>query len=45
MVELEKRPQEKGKYLIPELYDAGPEKGIFGKGVKVKKQKALNIME
>ena len=28
MAELEKRPQEKGKYLIPELYDSGPEKRI-----------------
>ena len=44
-VELEKRPQEKGKYLIPQLYNAGPEKGIFGKGIEVKKQEALNIME
>jgi hypothetical protein len=28
-VEIEKRASEKGKYLIPSLYDAKPEKGIF----------------
>ena len=44
-VELEKRPQEKGKYLIPQLYNAGPKKGIFGNGINPKKQVILNVMD
>ena len=43
--ELEKRPQEKGKYLIPSLYNAGEDKAIFGNQPTKMAQKPLNIMK
>lgn len=42
-VELEKRPQEKGKYLIPSLYDATEEKAIFGNTPSKVAQQPLSI--
>ena len=42
-VELEKRPQEKGKYLIPSLYDATDDKAIFGKTPSKVAQQPLSI--
>jgi hypothetical protein len=44
-VELEKRPQEKGKYLIPSLYGASNDKAIFGTTPKKIDQKKLNIIK
>lgn len=43
-VELEKRPHEKGLYLIPSLYGAGEDKALF-KSLPKQEQVELNIAE
>ncbi len=44
-VELEKRPQEKGRYLLPSLYNKGADKAIFNKQPKKGEQRVLNMMK
>ncbi|MCH2021691.1 MAG: hypothetical protein MK207_04350 [Saprospiraceae bacterium] len=44
-VELEKRPQEKGKYLIPSLYGASNDKAIFGTTHSRTDHKEMNILK
>lgn len=44
-VELEKRAHEKGRYLIPSLYDAGADKALFNNKPTAKEQKALKLMK
>jgi len=40
-VEIEKRANEKGRYLIPSLYNAGADKALFNHQPKRLEQKAL----
>lgn len=44
-VELEKRANEKGRYLIPSLYDASEDKALFNNRPKIVKQKELKLMK
>lgn len=44
-VEIKKRDHEKGHYLIPSLYGAEKDKGIFNQQPKVSKQKPMNVMD
>lgn len=44
-VEIEKRTHEKGRYLIPSLYNAGADKALFNNQPKAREQKALKLMK
>ncbi|BDS15576.1 hypothetical protein [Aureispira anguillae] len=44
-VEIEKRPHEKGHYLIPSLYGEGQDKAIFKPQPKPQKQAPMNVMD
>lgn len=41
--EIEKRPQDKGKYLMPSLYDAGKDKAMFNNQPVKVEQKPMNV--
>lgn len=44
-VEIEKRTHEKGRYLIPSLYNAGSDKALFNNQPKTREQKVLKLMK
>lgn len=44
-VEIEKRAHEKGRYLIPSLYNASEDKALFNNQPKSTEQKALSLMK
>jgi hypothetical protein len=44
-VEIEKRANEKGRYLIPALYNAGADKALFNHKPQATEQKTLKLMK